>query len=56
MRWLVNYLRSVFCKHDWEKENGSYQITSDSGHVRRSGMKVSATCKKCGWHKSYWKF
>lgn len=18
MRWLINYLRSCFCKHDWE--------------------------------------
>mgnify|MGYP003490117721 CR=1 FL=1 len=24
--------------------------------IIKQGMKVSRTCKKCGWHKSYWKF
>lgn len=41
MRWLINYVRSCFCKHEmeriWENENqGSYYW----GIFR---------CKKCGY-------
>ena len=56
MRWLVNYIRSVLCKHDWEREEAicSKRFFIDS--PEQIGVRVSATCKKCGWHKSYWKF
>lgn len=57
MRWLVSYIRSVFCKHDWEKMESHCSTKSDFIFERRKqGLRVSATCKKCGWHRSYWKF
>lgn len=50
MRHLIWYLRSAFCKHEWEREekfaNGAY----------KDDYRVSTTCNKCGWHRSYWKF
>ena len=40
MRWLINYFRSCFCKHEWEKvwENENKQLYY-WGVFR---------CKKCG--------
>jgi len=54
MRILINYFRECFCKHDFEREQ--CKIVENISDVRREGMKVSATCKKCGFHKSYWKY
>lgn len=57
MRWIINYLRSCFCKHDWEKEEIIIDNYKDEwGGSKTNWPKVSATCKKCGYHKSYWKF
>ena len=49
MRWLINYIRSCFCKHDWEMifnfeviENG-YEVYSCKTY----------RCKKCGYSKRY---
>jgi hypothetical protein len=56
MRRLIEYFRQSFCKHDWEKEEtiiGSY--VSDFGS-KENCPKVSLYCKKCGHHKSYWKY
>lgn len=55
MRWLVNYIRQVFCKHDWEKSEVWFKQTDDMGGCRQ-GEKISLYCKKCGYHKSFWKF
>lgn len=54
MRALVWYFRSAFCKHDWEREEQFAESSSEFGS--RKGLKVSSTCKNCGWHRSYWKF
>lgn len=54
MRWLINYLRSVFCKHEWKHEEIFAKINDEFG--KTEGPRVSATCEKCGWHKSYWKY
>lgn len=54
MRWLINYIRSCFCKHDLKFEEEWCERKSDLGD--RCGDKVSVTCKKCGYHKSYWKY
>lgn len=48
-RWLINYLRSCFCKHDWE--------LIFNGTVKEEGYgfyhcKVYR-CKKCGYSKKY---
>ncbi len=57
MRWLINYFRSAFCKHDWEREEMFAKQMDEFGfETGFSSIMVSATCKKCGWHKSYWKF
>jgi len=54
MRWLIEYIRSLFCKHDFEYEN--IEASSSSDFHFREGVKVSRTCRKCGYHKSYWKY
>jgi hypothetical protein len=68
MRWLINYIRSCFCKHEWEYETfdeikvdrppyGMYCVGDAAiPHKIIVGQTVSATCKKCGWHRSYRKF
>lgn len=69
MREVVLLMRSAFCRHEWQYEEHHHtQIggpvtdyltmtpNPDHGKVIHSGERVSATCKKCGWHRSYWKF
>lgn len=53
MRTIVNYLRSVFCKHDNVISESPYTY---EGFSTRTGIKVSIYCKKCGYHKTFWKF
>lgn len=55
MRWLSNYFRQVFYKHDYQYDEEFCEVKSDFGGQRR-GIKVSLICKKCGYHKSFWKF
>jgi RNase P subunit RPR2 len=55
MRWLVWYIRSAFCKHDWKIEEYPYEKCMGN-EIVETGFKVSATCKKCGWHRRYRKF
>lgn len=54
MRRLVNYIRQIFCKHDWITDEGYTQ--SELGSMDRSGMKVYMRCKKCGYHQNHWKY
>jgi hypothetical protein len=61
MKWLIHYIRQCFCKHDFEKSEGQGQESAwsyelDKSVITRSGTKVSLLCKKCGHHKSFWKF
>lgn len=69
MRWLMWWMRSVFCKHDWEKEEISTKYLNPAYernqylyiygknpypyYIHRD--KVIKTCKKCDWVKSYYK-
>jgi len=55
MKWLINYFKECFCNHDFNYEEKYYVEKSDFCGSRE-GDKVSVTCKKCGYHKSYWKF
>jgi len=55
MRGLINYIRSCFCKHEWEKEEKVCNVRQ-YGAILGQEFRVSITCKKCGWHKSYSKF
>lgn len=46
MRWLINYIRSCFCKHEWELLDTS-EVWGESSRypVRRQWV---YRCKKCG--------
>lgn len=50
MRTLVNYIRQMFCKHDWQIEESFCK----SGY--HSDYRVYMRCKKCSYHKKHWKF
>lgn len=46
MRWFINYIRSCFCKHDWELLDVSEVCgESDKYPKRRQWL---YRCKKCG--------
>lgn len=50
MRKLINYIRSCFCKHDWEllNEVNVYKCEEDKIPI---GKKWTYRCKKCGYFK-----
>jgi hypothetical protein len=52
MRWLINYIRSCFCKHDWDIARypcyDSSLIISDKRPV---ALRFSMLCKRCGYCK-----
>lgn len=50
MRWLINYIRSCFCKHEWEQIFFTRVKNAFSGS--RWYEKVYR-CKKCGIEKRY---
>ena len=68
MRWLFWYFRSLFCNHDWEREALKFETwrapdveermlaPEIKRYDEKDVIRVSATCKKCGWHRSYSKF
>lgn len=51
MRWIIYYFRQCFCKHDWDYSEVTWVQGTNAGRTI-----VSATCNKCGWHRSYPKF
>lgn len=53
MRWLINYIRSCFCKHDWELifSTAVYDLCG-SKEIPDHHVKVYR-CKKCGMEKKY---
>lgn len=55
MRWLIWYIKSCFCKHEFKYEE-AFVTTKAVYDGSRQGLVVSVTCSKCGYHKSYWKF
>lgn len=50
MRWLIWYIRSCFCKHEWEPIFESRIM--DTRDVVHNCVKVFR-CKKCGYSKRY---
>lgn len=50
MRTIVNYIRQIFCKHEWiyKEKHCEYEF--------KNGTKVYMRCKKCGYHAKHWKF
>lgn len=56
MKWFINYIRSCFCKHEWELLDKSqvYSNTDDWGRTveaYRVGTKWTYRCNKCGENK-----
>lgn len=50
MRRLINYLRSCFCKHDWEM---IFDITTTNNSGDAINKIKIYRCKKCGMEKKY---
>lgn len=49
MRWLINYIRSCFCKHDWEMIfDARAEVDWNKVYHRKTYR-----CKKCGYSKAY---
>ena len=48
LRWLINYIRSCFCKHDWELIFYG-QVQDGNGYYWNKIYR----CKKCGYSKKY---
>lgn len=49
MRTLIEYIRSCFCKHDWEL---IFSNTLAVRSIASNRIKVYR-CKKCGYSKRY---
>lgn len=47
MRWLINYIRSCFCKHDWECLQSEIPVYLDECKIPVRYEWVYR-CKKCG--------
>ena len=58
MRKIIDYIRSCFCKHEWELLNKS-SVSSDTDFLGRTveeyfvGHQWTYRCKKCGYCKTY---
>ena len=48
MRWLVNYIRQMFCQHDWELLAHIHLYETDQD-TRPYGSSRTYRCKKCGF-------
>lgn len=48
MRWLINYIRSCFCEHDWEL---IFDVRVN-GDVETYNCKTYR-CQKCGYSRKY---
>ncbi len=48
MRWLINYLRQCFCKHDWENLGRHAYCPGDEAALPTKTIDVYR-CKKCGY-------
>lgn len=54
MRWLIDYIRSCFCKHEFQEYIGD--MYKHYGFMEQSILTTKCTliCKKCGFKKSHW--
>lgn len=50
MRWIINYIRSCFCKHEWELIFDTRVNDIDWGDSYRC---KTYRCKRCGYEKKY---
>ncbi len=58
MRWLINYIRQCFCKHDFDiKECSAIGFSPVYGeNLKNKIIRVDMLCPKCGYHKAHSKF
>ena len=52
MRRLINYIRSCFCKHDWELIFNT-RVFIDPNESMPSGYVKVYRCTKCGYSRKY---
>jgi hypothetical protein len=52
MRLIINYIRSCFCKHDWEMIMNTAYYSNQDAKIPLCYKKVYR-CKKCGYSKRY---
>lgn len=50
MKWLINYFRQAFCKHDFHIEEKFVNTAF------KDGTKVYMRCKICGHNSNHWKY
>lgn len=56
MRWIIWWIRSWFCIHTFELEEMKFKLFDINGQYIADEIRISATCTKCGWHRSYNKY
>ena len=52
MRWLINYIHSCFCKHEWELVKHEEADCPEYGWFTKRHDWIYR-CKKCGCMKTY---
>lgn len=53
MRWIIWYIRSAFCNHTWKFDEATFESSGDISY--KKGIRISALCTKCSYHRSFWK-
>ena len=48
MRWLINYIRSCFCKHEWECLESGISVWGSENDKYPNYHQWIYRCKKCG--------
>lgn len=48
MGWLINYIRSCFCKHEWELLEKTNVYLEGNDTKLKDYSKWTYRCKKCG--------
>lgn len=48
MRWLINYIRSCFCKHEWEPLKEDLPVYNGENSNIPIYYLTVYRCKKCG--------
>ena len=51
MRWLIDYIRSCFCNHDWECLVDGVELYEHRHSIRPYGLMWMYRCTKCGYTK-----
>ena len=51
MRWFIEYIRSCFCKHEWELL--SHHVAEKKYYWSIPNEVWLHSCKKCGYKKIY---